>query len=499
MNVAASPSPNPSPSAPGALRDVCLVSTNTDTQGRLGTHVFDLVLPTLGLAYIGAVLERDGHTVDVIDAAAEGLDFEQTLGRISGRYKVVGFYCHTQNFPMIAAMSKRLKACDSPPHIMIGGPHATALPRQCLIDGEHIDSLVFGEGEDTAAELVARVLDGQSLEGVRGLYYRGEGAIHENPPRGQIEDLDSLPMPAWHLFPMERYHHSYIETDGKRSLHIMGSRGCFSDCNYCHSTKMWGPKVRWHSTERVLAEIDHLNAHYGIEYFQFFDDVFTMDRDRLKVLMPEFNKRGMSDSWSCSTRIDLLNENIIKDLKFGGAHHIAIGIETVNDRLLKVINKHVTKAQTTSVITLCAEHKLPVMGMFIIGLPTETAEECQETLDFVKTHRLKIAVFSFLTVYPGTNFWHLLKDSPDLDRDFSKYNLSQNFTYIEKHRSPEELRGLMRKAYLSFYLKPRVMAGLAKIALRNPRMLPTIGVGFATAFANLAFADRYSPPDIVHS
>lgn len=498
MNVAATPSSNSTPNAPGVLRDVCLVSTNTDTQGRLGTHVFDLVLPTLGLAYIGAVLERDGRTVDVIDAAAEGLSFEETVQRLIGRYKIVGFYCHTQNFPMISAMSERLKAEEAPPHIMIGGPHATALPSQCMTDGPHIDSLVFGEGEETASELVSRVLDGQSLESVRGLHYREDDQVHANPARGQIEDLDTLPMPAWHLFPMELYHHSYIETDGKRSLHIMGSRGCFSDCNYCHSTKMWGPRVRWHSTDRVLAEIDHLNAHYGIEYFQFFDDVFSMDRNRLHVLMPEFRKRNMQNNWSCSTRIDLLNEDVIKDLKFGGAHHIAIGIETVNDRLLKVINKSVTKAQTEDVITKCAEHKLPVMGMFIIGLPSETTEECQETLDFVKNHRLKIAVFSFLTVYPGTNFWHLLKDSPDLDRDFSNYNLSQNFTYIEKHRSPEELRGLMRKAYLSFYLKPRVIAGLAKIALRNPRMLPEIGAGFATAFANLAFGERYSPPDIVH-
>jgi anaerobic magnesium-protoporphyrin IX monomethyl ester cyclase len=487
--VTRSPSKGP-PSGSAARRDVCLVYTNTDTQGRLGTHIFDLVLPPLGLGYIGAVLERAGRTVDVIDASAERLTSEQTLKRIEGRYEIVGFYCHTQNFPTIVEMAARLKAADSPPHVTIGGPHATALPRRSMEDAEGIDSLVVGEGEVTVVELVARVLDRNSLEGVRGLYYRENGQIHKGAPRAQVEDLDSLPMPAWHLFPMELYHHSLLETDGRRSLHVMGSRGCFSDCNYCHSTKMWGPRVRWHSTDRVLAEIDHLKSQYGIEYFQFFDDVFTLDRARLDVLMPEFVKRGMRNRWSSSTRIDLLDEGIIKSLTYGGAHHVAIGIETVNDRMLKVINKHVTKAQTTSVITLCAEHKLPVMGMFIIGLPTETTEEALETLEFVRTHRLRLVVFSFLTVYPGTNFWHLLKDSPDLDHDFSNYNLSKNFTYIEKGRSADALNRLMRRGYLGFYLKPRVIAGFLKVGLRNPRVLPELGKGLATAFVNVALGPR---------
>ena len=128
------------------------------------------------------------------------------------------------------------------------------------------------------------------------------------------------------------------------------------------------------------------------------------------------------------------------------------------------------------------------MGMLIIGLPTETTDEALETLEFVKTHRLKFAVFSFLTVYPGTNFWHLLKDSPDLDRDFSMYNLSKNFTYIENHRTEDELKRLMRRGYLGFYLKPRVIAGFFKIGLRNPRILPELGKGLATAFVNLALA-----------
>ncbi len=472
------------------MEDICLVYTRTSQQGRLGTHAFDLVLPPLGLAYLAAVLEREGFSVRILDAFAEGLSTEETFERLENRFRMVGFYCHTQNYPAIVNMAKHLKASAHPPHIVIGGPHATALPRECLTGNDAIDSLVYGEGELTIVELAGRVLQGRDLRGVRGIYYKQDGEIAAAPPRPRIGDLDSLPMPAWHLFPMKRYHHSFVEADGKPSLHVMGSRGCFSDCNYCHSTKMWGGQVRWHSPERVLAEIDHLRENYGIRYFQFFDDVFTIDPERLKRLMPEFRRRGLSDNWSCSTRIDLLNEEVVRDLKSGGVHHVAIGMETVNDRLLEVINKHVTKKQTLETIALCDKHDLPVLGMFILGLPTETREETLETLEFARNSNLMLAIFSFFTPYPGTNFWHQLKDSPDLTRDFSKYNLSQNFSYVEKHRSREELQGLMRRAYLDFYLRPRVMFSLTKLMLKNPSKLLETAGGFAAALYSLAAGSR---------
>jgi anaerobic magnesium-protoporphyrin IX monomethyl ester cyclase len=498
VSTALLPSARPSPGTASGLLDVCLVYLRTSQQGRLGTHAFDLVLPPLGLAMLAAVLEKRGFSVRVLDAFAEELTEEQTFARLRDQYRVVGFYCHTQNIPAIVRLARRLKAGDKPPYVIIGGPHANAMPAECLRDGPDIDAVGIGEGEATIVELVDCLLEGKDLSRVNGIYYRGsDGRILTTGAREPIQDLDGLPFPAWHLLPMNRYR-SFIEAEGRKIIHIMGSRGCFNDCNYCYSTKMWGPKVRWHSAERTLQEMDFLKKHYGIEVFQFFDDNFTLDPRRLKVLMEEFRRRELKDKWVCSTRIDLLNEEAVRQLKHGGVHHVAIGMETVNDRLLKVINKNVTKRQTLRTMELCNKYGVRVMGMFIIGLPTETRAETMETIDFVRKSKLHLAVFSHLTVYPGTNFWPMLKDSPYLEKDFSRYSLAKNITYIEPGRSLEEIEALTREAYLAFYLKPRVILHFAWVLLKNPRQLWSALLGFSTVLYTLLFRHRSRLPELTH-
>lgn len=468
------------------MEDICFVYTHSNTQGRLGTHAFDLVYPPLGIGYLSAVLEQEGYSVRILDASALRLSTSETLDRLRNQFRIVGFYCHTQNYPLICEMATELKASDAPPTILIGGPHATAVSREALDGCLDIDALAFGEAERTIVEMMPRLLDGRSLEGVAGTWYREGDAVRQNPPRAHIEDLDTIPPPAWHLYPMDRYQ-SFVESDGHRALHIIGSRGCFSDCNYCFSTKMWGPKVRWHSPARVLEEMEHLSEHYGVRFFQFFDDNFTYEPRRLRALMPAFRERGWKNRWVCSTRIDLLTEETCVLLKEGGIHHLAIGIETINDRLLQGINKGVTRKQTEEVMARCQRLGIRVMGMFIIGLPTETREETLETLEFARNTRLYLAIFSHLTVYPGTNFWTLLKDSPHLERDYSRYALSRRFTYIEPPRTREELDGLIAQAYRDFYLKPRTLFTLTWMMLRNPRKWFQVAWGFLAALRSLLF------------
>ena len=466
------------------MASICLVAMGSDQQGRLGAHVFDNILPPLGLAYLAAVLVKDGRSVEILDAFAEGLSHDEVFERLRDRPRIVGFYCHTQNFGDVVRMAERLKTCSRPVHVVIGGPHATALPAECLADHDAIDSAVFGEGERTVVELVARVLADEGLAGVRGTCYRDGGEVRTNPPRPLIEDLDSLPMPAWDLLPMDRYR-AVIEADGMKAFHVMGSRGCFSDCNYCQSTRIWGPRVRWHSPERLLREIDHLRSVHGAEFVKFYDDNFTQDPRRVEVLVDGLLRRGLFGRWACCTCVSLLDENIIRALARGGVHHVCIGFETVNDRLLKSINKHSTKAASHRIMGLCRKHGVPVLGMFMLGLPTETREEALETLEFAWTSGLYLAVFSFMTVYPGTNFWEMLKDSPRLEGDFSRYSLATTVSYVTEHRSREELQDLMRRAHLRFYLQPRVVGRLLGVLARSPRHIPGASLGFAAALSNL--------------
>ena len=466
------------------VKDVCFVYTNSDTQGRMGTHAFDLVLPPLGITYLSAILEKLEYDVEILDANALLLDDEETLARLQGRFRIVGFYCHTQNHHKIVELSTKLKNSDGDaPIIIIGGPHPTALGTAAIAGYPDIDAAVSGEGEQTIAELVPALLNRESLDGILGVIHRrDDGETVFNGVRPFVEDLDSLPMPAWHLLPMSLYR-NLIETDGRRVLHVMGSRGCPADCNYCFSTKMWSSKVRWHSPGRVLAEIDHLRETYGIRFFQFLDDNFTMSLNRMRTLVPAFRERAIQ--WCCSTRIDLLGEEAIKLLREGRVHHVAIGIESVNDRLLKVLNKGVTREQTEETIELCERHRVPVLGMFILGIPGETEVEARESMEFALSHKFFFAVFSHMTFYPGTNFWQKHHDNPGLIRDFEHFCLSKRFTFVEPGRSQEELEALMAEANRRFYLRPRLVVRMMWLMLRNPTKWFQVGLGMMRALFGL--------------
>lgn len=466
------------------MKDVCLVYTNTNTQGRLGTHVFDLVLPPLGLAYLAAVLEAEGYRVEIIDANALRLSREQLLAQLENRFKIVGFYCHTQNYPEICELARRLKRSARPPKVILGGPHATAMPEECLEGHPELDALCIGEGEATIVELVPALLADQDLSHVAGITYHSEGRVVRTAKRPFIQDIDTIPMPAWHLLPMHLYK-NIIESGGRRVMHVMGSRGCPSDCNYCFSTKQWSSKVRWHSAERVLAECEHLRQHYGIEFFEFFDDIFTLNKKRFRELAWEFRNRGYH--WCCSTRIDQIDDETIAYLKLGRVHHICIGIETVNERLLKVIGKGITKAQIVRAIRKLADNRINVLGLFILGIPSETWEEAMETIRFAaaRENRFFFAVFSHMTIFPGTNFWTHYAGAHGLSDDFSEYCISKNFSFVEAHRTKEELEAEMRIAYLKFYVRPQPILMLLSIMARNPHLAGEMSLALGGVFLRL--------------
>lgn len=466
------------------MRDVCLVYTNTNTQGRLGTHVFDLVLPPLGLAYLGAVLEREGYSVEILDANALLLSEEETIAHLGDRFRVVGFYCHTQNFPDICDIAKRLKASARPPKVILGGPHATAMPEECLEGHPELDALCIGEGEATIVELVPALLSDADLGHVAGITYHADGRVVRTAKRPFIPDIDTIPLPAWHLLPMHLYK-NLIESGGRTTMHVMGSRGCPMDCNYCFSTKQWSSKVRWHSAERVLEECEHLREHYGVEFYEFFDDIFTLNKERFRVLAEAFRERGYH--WCCSTRIDQIDDETIALLKRGRVHHICIGIETVNDRLLGVIGKGITKAQITRAIRELAAHRIDVLGLFILGIPSETREEALETVRFAaaEENRFFFAVFSHMTIFPGTNFWTQYASAQGLSDDFRDYCISKNFSFVEAHRTKEDLESVLRTAYLSFYVRPRPILMLLSIMARRPDLVPEMATALGGVLLRL--------------
>lgn len=444
------------------MKDICLVNLPNIQDGRMHKAI-TLVFPPLGIAYLASVLLEKGHSVDIIDAFAEELSFADVFSRLENNYKIVGFYCHTQIVDSVRKMASRIKETSVPPVVFVGGVHPTALPEETMQSCDDFDYLLVGEAERTIVEFVDHVFSPADPFDIDGIVFRHEGKIVRTAPRALIENLDEIPMPAWHLLPMHRYR-SFFEAGNSQVMTVMTSRGCFAKCNFCASPSMWGGRVRHHSAERVIAEVDILRTKYGVKFFEFFDDNLTDDRKRLSAICQGFRERKIE--WCCSSRIDLLSDANIESLKMGNVSHVFVGIETMNDRLLKVIGKNITSAQVKDAVDRCAKRGLTLFGMFMFGLPTETEEEIEETLSYVNGSSLAMISFSHLTIFPGTIFWKQYKQSGYISDDFSTFCWCSGKSCQVTSKSPEEQARLVSKAYLRFYIRPRRILFLCTRAVR---------------------------------
>ena len=259
-----------------------LVNPPTTLEVRYGKlSSIGTLYPPLGLAYIAAYAEKKGHEVKVIDCEAEGSGFEE-INKFALTFKpdLVGMptYCTTLNKSYKVAENLK-KVLDV--KIVLGGAEATLNPVKA-ISNKNIDFVIYGEGEKTIAELLNSLKNkkNKNFSKIPGLVYREKGKIKTNKPMPLIKNLDELPMPARHLFPMKKYHSS-ANLRGKRTLNIMTSRGCPYRCAYCAGSLIFGKSHRFYSTKRVIEELKMLKEKYHADSIQFYDETFTVNRKRV--------------------------------------------------------------------------------------------------------------------------------------------------------------------------------------------------------------------------
>lgn len=342
-----------------------------------------------GLLYIAAVLERNGHDVQVFDGnvdnrkPADFLDFSPQL---------IGFT--VASGPMIndaIALSKEFKELMPQTRIIWGGTHPSTLPEQTL-DEEYIDYVAVGPGEYTMLEL-ARHLETRTgfPDEVRGLVFKRDGNIVRNEPRSFIADLDELPDPAWHLVNVNSYWEISLNT----------SRGCPFSCTYCYNPAFHHGYRADFSVERIIKQIKHLQHNYGVKHFKFFEDNFTFNRKRLREFCDEVIKQKLKFEWDCEARADL-NEDEIKLMARAGCVSVGLGVETGSTRLLKFLKKGMNLKQMEKAFWFFVKHNITPRLYIMHGLPTETIE------DFVETHRMLARldhppyIYMHFVPYPGS-------------------------------------------------------------------------------------------------
>jgi anaerobic magnesium-protoporphyrin IX monomethyl ester cyclase len=363
-------------------------------------RVADYNKPTipLGLAYIAAVLEQAGHEVTVIDNYAERNHHRQITERVSRiAPDVVGISTDSFSFQNAIEIAKAVKEANKDILVVAGGPHPSVWPDAPLKFPE-FDISVHGEGETTAIELWHNLETGKPMRHVKGIAYRQDGSVIINPRRDLITNLDRLPFPARHLFPLKRYERREIYLRARPADTMSTSRGCPYACRFCSSKAVFGRTYRYRSPTNVVAEIEVLVRDYGTRGMYIREDIFTANRKRVLETCDLMLERGLDISWACESRVDTVDEKMLRVMKNAGCQIIWFGIESGSQEVLDYLGKGITKHQIQKTLDACRRVGIQAGASFVIGIPGETIEQMHETIDFAC--RL-MPLFAWFNIYLG--------------------------------------------------------------------------------------------------
>jgi radical SAM superfamily enzyme YgiQ (UPF0313 family) len=405
---------------------------------------------------MAAVLEQHNIDVDVLDASALELTYEEIGEEILKRNPdIVSISALTPTIGVALDSADKIKQVKPDTIVVLGGYHPT-FEYKSVLEEESVDVVVRGEGEYTLLELVRTIENNGDLFNVEGLAFHDEndGSLIVTPDRPIIENLDELPFPAFHLLPMEKYRILNITTNVAT---IITTRGCPMQCSFCSSAALHGHKLRRRSVKNVVNEIEMRLMEQNIDTIAFMDDTFTLNKRFVKEFCSEIKKRDLKFWWGCTSRVDTLDRDLLQTMKDAGCITIFIGVESADQQMLEKMNKNITVSKTEKAFKLARKVGIRTIASCVIGMPEDTKESMKKTIDFVKSLNPNYALYSLATPYPGTRFYNeTFKKNLIQIKDWSKYTLID--PVLETiDCSSKELRSIQKKAFLKFYLRPRYL------------------------------------------
>lgn len=357
----------------------------------------DRLEPPLGILYLATLLKRSGISCEICDFS--GFSIEKWESNIPYG-DIYAFSTYSVNYHKTLILRDMAKKKNPDSITFAGGPHVSALAEKCLID---FDIIITGEAELCFLKLVKSIISGEKPSGI----FLGE----------PVEDLDSLPFPDYELVDISSYRRV---VEGKRSLSLITSRGCPFNCTFCNSLIFSRGRLRFRSPENVVQEIRQLMAKYGINAFRFGDDLFTFSPERIIEMAEALKPLGIP--YRVFARSNSLTADAAKALYESGCRHVAIGIESMSDKMLELMNKKTDQKTNISALRNAKSAGLKTRIYILVGFPGETEETIRKSLDVLLQCEFdEFVIYPFIP-YPGTTVW----DNPKMwgatiDRDFSKY------------------------------------------------------------------------------
>lgn len=361
----------------------------------------------LGLSYLGASLRAEGRSqVTLVDLNVEVQHpkkvIEQSLSLVEASMpEVLGLTCWTVQAPFVVEFVRRFKARHPEVLVVLGGIHASGSAEE-LMSMCPADVVVHSEGEHTLSELICALEQDLGLQDVKGISFRGDSGVVQTPARPLIRDLDSLPLPAYDMLPsLEKYQ----PMNRKYVFSVMASRGCVHHCAFCSGNKFWGHQ-RWRSPEHVVGEIKWLRSQYNVGFLRFEDDDLLSNKSWAQCLLGQM--KGVARPFSCLARLDSIDEEMAELLALAGCREVYHGLESASPRLWKLLRKGMGPAVDLDrcrdlVAREIALGLTPTVSA-MIGIPTETEQEMDATVEFLSDLRALGARVQLwiLTPYPDT-------------------------------------------------------------------------------------------------
>ncbi|MFO7616305.1 MAG: radical SAM protein [Bacteroidales bacterium] len=427
----------------------------------------------LGLAYLAAYA-RTQHTnlsFEVLDTrvATRG----ETRRFFNQSFDLVGMTVFSPVYFEVKALFKRVKSSHPETPVVLGGPYVTTIMEE-IFEETPAEYAVYGEGEITFSALIAHLKGSGSAGDIDGLMYRDEsGAIVVNPPREKFRDLTALPMPAYDIFPMQRY-----------PLHrLVTGRGCPYACAWCNSSSIWDRHYHWMSAEKILEEIRFLINTYGKKIVVFGDNCFNANLKRVEELCDLLIRENIQILWSASIRADNMTQEVAHKMKKAGCYNVAIGIESANNDILEKIGKQATIEKMTEGIRMLKNAGIEIMSQYVIGSPYETLENVRESIAFARKSGCDYTNFYSILPYKGTVQWdYIERHGTFLSRKIHDYHQmnprvvfeTPEFTYRERL---EAIRLVRKEGFYSNKDKKTWWFDFAKETGRKIQQLLPAGIG----------------------
>lgn len=418
------------------------------------------VTPSLGILYLAAFVRQAGFEVDFVDTNAARISPENFRKILQDKKPdAVAVTTMTAGWPSTVEAARIIKEELPQSLLIVGGPHLSVYPELCLHFKE-FDIGVLGDGEESLLEILERYSRSESIENIAGTVVRTAEGVKLNPPRREFKSIDDYPFPAVDLLDRSLYRAITVESP---FFTMVTSRGCPFKCAFCSQIYNGSPGTRFRSPQNVVDEIELYVKEYGAKEIVFFDETFTLKKQRVLDICRLLKERRINVHFDLRTRVDCVDEELIATMREMGGKRVHLGVEAGNPDILKRMNKGITHEQVRKAVGWAKKYGFETRGYFMIGYLGENMQTFNDTVNMACDLKLDYASFSITTPLPATALFNQCVELGLIDPDYwKKYTLLQqkrlDFPVLESELWDEaKLHKMLKQAYTRFYMRPRLI------------------------------------------